>query len=376
MNKIGTTLLVFAFLASSATLANAQQIAGETVCNAMFNADNLSVLSASYATLLNVSLVIVLMVLSLLSIIYAIGRAFGLARLVSFVQKEYLESIFNIILITIVIGGLGFADASAKFFASISAIYATSPPSIPNTANGLLLQLCTNYFNNGAYQALRDVVYLLPAFATGSFLDTLTFQLNTPQGANVTLHRVIPAPVGISIGFSISPFKGVSPYLIILKTEADVAVGIAMILIGVGMLLAFIAALFPLLFYAGILLRSFPWMRAAGGSLIALFISFYIVFPGIAYGASILQNAIPSPPQLQGFGTLAAILTAITNPLEVLILHLMPQIENTINTFIYSVIQIFAIGVAFLISFDLLEALGDLLGAPSLQSSKLFSKVI
>ncbi|MGC9125731.1 MAG: hypothetical protein ACP5GW_06390, partial [Caldisericaceae bacterium] len=233
-DKIAALMLAVFVLTSSAKLASAQ-IGAAYICDSMFNVDQqISSLSSSYSAILSVSLVIVLMVLSILSIIYAIGRGFGISKLVSFVQREYLESIFNLALIGLVMGGLGFADAAIGFFASISSLYASSSsyissyPSIPNTASGLLLQLCNNYVNKGVYDGIEDYLYLLPSIALTNFLGTMELTFNMPLEVNVTLHRIIPTPFGISTGFEYEPFKGIYPYSQILNTEIAAIVSIVM----------------------------------------------------------------------------------------------------------------------------------------------------
>jgi hypothetical protein len=52
------------------------------------------------------------------------------------------------------------------------------------------------------------------------------------------------------------------------------------------------------------------------------------------------------------------------------------QLQWFSNQISYSVLQVFGVVVAILISFDLVEKLGDVLGAPSVHARSLLSKVL
>ena len=57
-------------------------------------------------------------------------------------------------------------------------------------------------------------------------------------------------------------------------------------------------------------------------------------------------------------------------------LGMMLQIAGFAQNIAFSLLQIMAVVISFIMAFDMLETLGDLLGAPSLQSHRLLSKVI
>ncbi|MEM3858400.1 MAG: hypothetical protein QW478_03215 [Candidatus Micrarchaeaceae archaeon] len=343
------------------------------LCNDMLSsAPNLG---SSYSALLGISLLIVLLVLVVLGIIYAIGRAFGIPTLMEFVKKEYIESIFNILLIVIIVGGIGVIDGSVSFLSNL-AIVSVSPGSTTaasiSSTRGLYSTLCTTYLTNGINRGLSNIFYLLaPNIIDLSILQNFQVAIGNSGLFSIT-----------GVEYSYSPFAGIYPYVKIIGTENAIVYALLAIYIGMSFLLGIIYSIFPLLLYVGILLRSFPWTRAAGGSLVALFISFFIVFPSILYAFSILQtNTISTLQSIVPTLSLSSVSTNIVSVLEsifagVNITSIMTEIADFANFFAYGALQLLGLVIAFLISFDLLEGLGDLLGAPSLESKGLLKKVI
>ena len=214
---------------------------------------------------------IVLIVMMIMGMAYAIAVGFGIEKLRNFVKTEFLEQFFNLILIAVVGSGLAFAGAGVMFIAQIGLAGATSSglistqniPSMTNIAE-LYGFLCTKYVNDAIGTQLGGLISLLPN----------EFVLGAVQGVSIDA-----MPDGL--GFSISPFRGLWPVQQILGTELGVYAALAGVEVAMAMLLFVIYFLFPILLYSGVLLRSFPWTRAAGGTLVALFIAFYIIFPAM-----------------------------------------------------------------------------------------------
>ncbi|MCL5239063.1 MAG: hypothetical protein M1286_01145 [Candidatus Marsarchaeota archaeon] len=183
--------------------------------------------------------------------------------------------------------------------------------------------------------------------------------------------------------YDFSPFQGLEPFASLLGQQLDVTLAIAGLLIIIPVFLFIVYGLFPIFLYAGVLLRSFPWTRAAGGTLIALFIAFYIVFPSLLYPfttylpqiATGLQQLSASASGVQAIwqfstGTVGALLPFVGGSF----------ISSEVNGFAIAVsnaaVQLVGLVISFLISFDLVETFGDMLGSPSLQAKGLLSKVI
>jgi hypothetical protein len=151
-------------------------------------------------------------------------------------------------------------------------------------------------------------------------------------------------------------------------------------------LLAIIYYIFPLFLYLGILFRTFPWTRPIGGALLGLFISFYVFYPALIYAIS----SITASSSMQAFAESAITNQAITLQTNLFINGLTTSINPglTISTIFTSLIgkyvEIIAIGgintigilISLVICFDLIEAFGDLLGAPSLAHGGILKKVI
>lgn len=335
------------------------------------------------------SMTIVLIMLSLLGILYGIGSAFGINKLVVFVKNEYAETLANVVIITIVmVGGFGLFNNSAIFLSNIasgavssSGATAAAPISGSLGTQQMFVNLC-NYYNKDLIGANLDnyvgVVYEL-------FVLNIIFYVNI---------QVMPNGFGVSF----APFEGAQTLRTAIWSEE--AMSFALLEMG-GMLilmLFIIYFLFPLFFYAGIALRTLPWTRAAGGSLIALFIAFYIIFPAMLYsfagigstsGAGGIcgtgSNAAASSLCESG-GITGALKSSTGQLLGVGFSYLtggtsfgdamLANVGDFTKEITYSALQFFGVVISFIISYDLLEFLGDVLGAPSLQSNRVLSKVI
>jgi len=360
--RLALTLML---LMISLALGNAR---AQTLCQYLFPKKGTLEISSA-PTILEIALLVVLSVLSLLGILYAIGYSFNISKLKEFVKKEYIESIFNIILIVLVFGGLSFADGSVAFIANLanSAISTTTASTTQiSSAYDLFNNLCNAYMTNGIVNGLLGIFYLLPTNILVSTEQTLV--INLYEAMDKALW-----PTHQFFGLSIKPLAGVYPYVQIIQSEFTIVSGVVFVYIGIAFFLAIIYSLFPILFFLGILLRSFPWSRAAGGALLSLFISFYIIFPGLLFPFANSPMPINMPSNNQILNDLTAIGSAILTPFA---LNIYDEIYNFADFFAYALLQLIGLIVSLLVSFDLLEGLADLLGAPSLTSQKLLQKVI
>jgi len=346
----------------------------QSLCSYLFPSNGTIGISSVHA-ILEIALLVVLSVLSLLGILYAIGYSFNIPTLKEFVKKEYIESIFNIILIVLVFGGLSFADGSVAFIANLasSALSTTTASTTISNAYQLFTNLCNTYITKGIGNGLAGIFYLFPT----------NIVLVTEQNMVVNILEAADSELWPSqfFGLSIKPLAGVYPYAQIIQSEFTIVLDVMFVYIGIAFFLAIIYSLFPILFFLGILLRSFPWSRAAGGALLSLFISFYIIFPGLlfAFANSPMPASVSTPSYL---GTISNDLNDIvTNFISdiwstTFATNIYDEIYNFANFFAYAILQLIGLIVSLLVSFDLLEGLADLLGAPSLTSKNLLQKVI
>jgi hypothetical protein len=367
----------------------------------------------TYKTLLELAFFIVLMVLTVLGLCYAIGLSFGIQRLVTFVKTEYLESAMNLIIIAGVMvtvvnvgaGGTTIFDGITNFLVNLALGVNNLPAAAPTTSQGAFVQTCTSMMTGIVDSSLQN-------YATVFFNLFINYPL-------------INFAISIKpndFGFSVQPWNGVQTLNSTVWIEEGIAFTILMMSIALIMFLFVIYWLFPVFFFVGLFLRSFPWTRAAGGALLALFISFYIVFPSLVYPFALITS--PGGAACSGSNVCAYYLLCSPSALneftyqgadEEASLHALCDSSSFFGRFsggaisaleglfnsaaspfglgsfgqtlydnlaeysaevAYSMVLLMGVIIAFIISYDLLEALGDLLGAPSLQSNRILSKVI
>lgn len=341
------------------------------------------------------ALLIVVCVMLVLAMVYGIGYGFGIRKLVEFAKTEYLESFFNLILILIIAFALGNAGTLSSFFTSIAGVTQLGNTPVPTNALSLYSGICYNTITAQIAPSVGNLAVTLFNIPVYSFLQGISFT------------AAVPPPASVVLGFSLtlSPFAGVSlDYQLVTFLLMPVFL---MFFIGVTIIFLFfiIFFLFPVFLYAGVLLRSFPWTRAAGGALLALFISFYIVLPALyypilAFSANQVANAQLPTCSTSGQQSLTGTqgncqassgiwswvegvlsgansfvngtYTLIADPGTTFI----QLIDAYISFLAFAVFEFVGFSIALIISFDLLEALGDLLGAPSLQSGRLLERLI
>lgn len=346
--------------------------------------------NTSFTSVIALSFLIVMMVLISLALVYAIGYGFGINKLVAFVKSEYLESIFNILLIFLIAGGaVSFSAISGLFTntfliqssqSSTSQSITTSLP-VPTSMLAMYTDLCNNIITNQVAPGFHYYVDAGLESLVLSFLSGIENRI-TISG---TYFEVVTLPT-----FVFKPFVGLNIISGLVGLETAATVTFMALNIGLIFLLFAIYFLFPVFMYLGILFRSFIWTRAAGGTLLSLFIAFYIVFPSVMYPISALPNLLNSVsststglPYITSSTDMSAYLqnvfTNVYNSASGLQL-----IFNPINTNIngYSLIityfAILMIGtfIAFLISYDLSQILARILGAPSLNVGRAMGRLI
>jgi len=324
--------------------------------------------ASTYKGLIDYSMLIIASVLMIVAFLYAIGIAFKINSLISFSKNEILENVLNFILILFVAGGIAGVDGVVIGITQFSAsAVGTNQPSITSTSS-LYYSACEYYYGDAIGEINNLIALALTVFAFNIFSQ---FKINLmPNG----------------FGASFMPFAWLS-----LVSKMVGSFGLPIIAItGIELinvyLLAIIYYIFPIFLYLGILFRTFPWTRAIGGALLGLFISFYVFYPALIYAVS----SITASSSMQAFAQstienlanelrvnlfVSGLTTSINPGLEVAL-----QFEELIVTYA----EIIAIGgintigilISLVICFDLIEAFGDLLGAPSLTHGGVLKKVI
>ncbi|MCL4365115.1 MAG: hypothetical protein M1569_01185 [Candidatus Marsarchaeota archaeon] len=340
---------------------------------------NLVSIAGNPAGFLGVSLLIVLAVLTILGLVFAAGIAFHIETLMQYARSELFEVFISLLLITLVVGGTPAFDGAISTLANFgSATAGAAPTAAITNARNVNIEACDNIQNNIMNAGLTNFAGLFAALIFNNIIVSFTVQVQ-PNG----------------LGFTFAPFAGDSLITQLLYDEQMIFFGSIMFGTFLIMLLFLIYFLFPIFFYVGIVLRSFPWTRAAGGSLIALFVSFWIVFPALMYSFSAVTAPVSTSTCPTGYGLPTSTSTSgclqfpkytsffSVSQFESLFPNLANmggQYESNLDSFAqsigYTAVQIVGLLISLFISYEMVEKLGGLLGAPSMQSQRMLSKVL
>ncbi len=386
-------------------LSNAQ---AQGVCATLFpqGSASSSISASSYSGIISITFLIIIAVLVSLGIVYALGMTFGIDSFKRFVKREYLEQFVNLVLLVAIAGGMAFAGNAIAAVSNV-ALVSLSPSASPasNSSFSTFSQLCSTYGSVASYLMAGYLSLQLPLLVTNLF--------------NLASISVSPGPF---LTITLQPLQGSYIFIQTINTELGVYGAMAGLSLAVMFLLFLIYTIFPLFLYLGVLFRSIPFTRSIGGSLISLFICFYIIFPAILAPINVatpylfqdLQqaninvcSAFNSTPEfsqfcssnpdqnISEFSSSAALSSSSITSLvsdtilasrsnigtllgSFITLNPTPLIESFVSAVSIWMLQILAIILAFFISFDLLEYLSTLLGAESMRgrSKDLFKKLI
>ncbi len=288
---------------------------------------------------------------------YMLGRAFDINLLTKFSKEEMREVAVTALIVIVFIGSFSVVSSTAGLgsFVSRAATQTAAPNVFDADCNTLATSsfgMINNWLTESVYQQLFFVagaVYIAiqpgdfgPAFNPLSGLSLLTDNTD-----------------GVITNFAL--FTGM----------------FSILLMAIAVLLGIFYALFPLFFYVGIVLRTIPFTRAAGGAFIGLFIAFYFVFPFLLYFfLSPYSQAAVAPQTLPSLTSIAPA-SVSSNPLDIAsdIASGMPTsangaifpafITNVVEPFMYTLL---AVVFSLMMSMDFMEALGDMLGSPALSN--------
>ena len=358
-------------------------------CQGLFNPSNGG--QYGFSEIFKLALLVMLVMIMISGIAYALGRAFAIGRLTRFAKTEIGEIIITALIVFVFLGTFALSTrvAGTQNMLAIDRGYANTPIFMKDCSylSGTAVTLFDNYLIFAAAQTILNLVTNLK----------LSVSLDLGMGAKGVA----------SEGFSLSPFKGLtlitgeSTFELgglaggkgIMNNILTISASIATLMIGMTVFLSFIYALFPLFFYIGIVLRTLPLTRAAGGAFLGLFIGFYIFFPlmldltlGVTGGyaglytssqfcnstgigcptsslSTWLGNAwhlISSPFQIVGCG-----LSGTSSCLYSI------MIQKTIEPAMYTITGVI---LSLIFAFDFGNAVGDMLGAPSFNARTVLKK--
>lgn len=314
---------------------------------------------SSLSGMLGLTLLIMLAMAMVAGVVYMIGRATGFKRLVNFSMQEVGEIAVTVIVVMLFVG-------------TFTAATSFTPPAFAASAGAYNYNLFLNDCNSLSSPAIELFSYYVD-LAIAQDVQSLVSSFSI---------KIMPYQFGVSF----SPFAGLSTANAPIGTLLSALGAMSGFLVSISVLLGVFYAILPLFLFVGIILRTLPWTRAAGGSFLAMFMAFYIVFPillSFMLGAAPLTGpgGIPqidvggiagSLSNLGGspgaaFALVSSILTVL-DPLQLT--------QSLILIFAADFYVIFCIIFAFIISFDFMESVGRVLGAPSLASANTLKRLL
>jgi hypothetical protein len=386
------------FPALALMLLSHSAMAGSGSCGSLFPAYSAysptsppptSVNIASFSSLIGLSLAIISLMFAVTGIIYAIGHAFAIDKLTRFAKTEFGE-----IAITIIVVGVFLGTFSATNSIANSNLFAAAGPTFNSN---IFIDDC-----NAVMSASAGLLAPELAFA----MDTVFINIAAGTTFNLQLS---------TFGMTFSPYAGDLFLSSILQTLTDIGGLMIGLLFGLGIFLAVIYGMFPMFLFAGIVLRSLPITRAAGGAMLGLFAGFYILLPIMLHFFLFYNPNYLSPYVIKlesicpSGGTSSSLLSACSNMaflnnfeskaagMADSALNLAVNAKGTgqnavsvvgsllngteVQLFIQTIIEpvfytIMAFVLSLIMAYDFMEAVGDLLGAPSLSASTMLKNVI
>jgi hypothetical protein len=327
----------------------------------------------NYAGMSSIILLIVTLDFGVMAVAYAIGMGFQIQSLTNFAKTEMLEGVFNVA----ILATIGFAVISVYpamvFFLNVAQLN-TAAPVIPASTGGIYVSLCNDISTNIINSGFNNWIGL-----TGTL-----FLANTLQSVNVL---AIPN----SYGYAYQPFAGLALLVQLLWDDQTAFFGTMFFGMFLVVMLFVIYYLFPIFLYVGLALRAFPWTRAAGGSFVAMFIAFYVIFPALMLPFVTNTSAIGvCNPPMSGSGyvnplcnpgsfsghSLKSILTftfaSNFNFGEVYY----DDVVAFVDGFFTIGLNMFGLVIALLISYEIVEKIGSILGAPSMSAQRALSRIL
>ncbi|MCL5102382.1 MAG: hypothetical protein M1544_03440 [Candidatus Marsarchaeota archaeon] len=285
-----------------------------------------------------ISIGLVGVMFAIVAFTYALGYSLGISPLLNFSKTELGEIAITLLIILVLLGTVAFItgnNSPGRIFSSydISGVYNNDCTSLVTAAY--------NMSANFRSLAITQDIY--------SLLSSTTVEV---------------APV--YFGFSFSAAGGLTVINQVIKMMMEFTGALIAIFFGIAVFLAIIYGLFPIFLYVGIVLRTIPWTRAAGGAFLGLFIGFYILLPFLIGFVSTVSFPTATTVNFPQFAINSNPITLIEGMIgEVRGQLLLEFVEGVVGPSLYIIIGTI---IAIMLSLDFSETMGDYLGAPSLSS--------
>ncbi len=353
-------LAVFAIIANVGYSYGASTSSGSTFsgsfCSYVLSNPTVSPPLSPRSSLIEISFLIMALFAAIVGIAYGMGYAFEINKLREFSKKEFGEIIVTILIIIAVLG----TGSIINSFES----------------GGSVFQSTCTYLSASSINAIPTVI----GFYALTRVIQIVQNLNINVGFNIG-PRFIPVGARVEAGVGINPLAGLSVFSKIFSMGLNIVMILIVLVIMIIIALSLIHSLFPILLIVGIVLRTIPWTRAAGGALIGIFIGFYIFFPavlGVFLGVNSLSSStvnIANPSITSNVAStisssgefFKSLLTLVGNGgLTAGIIGTV--VDVALAPLMYTFI---AIIISLILSFDFAETLADYLGAPSFTTDKI-----
>jgi hypothetical protein len=356
MDKSKITLIsaLLALLLTSSASAQSLLASVPTICSQLTNTAPILSNTTGQGQLLLISLILLLVMLFVSIGAYMLGRAFDINLLLKFSRDEMREIAVTALVVIVFLGSFTAISGSAGLGGFVLSKSGTSSSTVFSAD-------C----NSLATSSLNMV---------GTWVAVSTYQ----QLFMIVQSVYISIQPG-DMGPAFNPFSGVSiltdPTDGMITNFAMFAGVLAVFTMAIAVMLGIFYTLFPLFLYVGIVLRTIPFTRAAGGAFLGLFIAFYFVFPFLMYffispySQATINSALPSATSLimPGGDTnpLGAVTSGISQSLSGLgSSAMLPWFMDDVAD--PAIFLVLAVVFSLMISMDFMESLGDMLGSPSL----------
>lgn len=299
-------LLAVVLLAAFTPVTHAAAITPDPLCTGLISSNIFSGHTPAAQSILTISLLIMLVMFFVSGVLYGLGYAFRIDKLLRFARNEIAEVLLTGLIVLLFVGTF----------------------TIMGTAVG-----AHNLFALGG-GTLNDNVFLSDC----TLLSQDSFSLIGPivgvgfQGVLLSFWGSLK--VGLApnfFGVTFSPLGGYTILVPIINLLIYTGSGFMAVLLGSTIFLSLIYSLFPLFLYLGIILRTVPWTRPAGGAFLGLFIAFYAAFPLLMYYMLVAYAPAETAPGLTMASNPASVGTPVTITASCLALAVPDQCEILIN---------------------------------------------
>lgn len=192
-----------------------------------------------------ITLAVVALMSSLVALAYMIGVGFHLPKLQGWAKDEFYQALASVLLAVLLTMLILTIDTAMQD------IYGKNP-----------------------FDIARDYINTMLGELTGYFIWITVFDTFFQIFKSLVINAM-PSQTGFSVGLLV----GIAPLTTMMSLSMEGVLGGMALMAGMSAFVSFIQYQLSIILPIGIALRAFPFSRAAGGALIAVFLGFYVFFP-------------------------------------------------------------------------------------------------